>query len=109
MVGRVGGDIVGTFAGAVLERTISFPSAHIMAVYVVIAPDPAQSFTAHLEGGYANLATGEAVLDGRVVDGWLKNAHVHVEFKNIVCTEAPNGTCFQGTISVGRASEKSDD
>ena len=108
MVGRVGGDIVGTFGGAVLERTITFPSAHITAVYVVIAPDPAQSFTAHLEGGYANLATGEAVLDGRVVDGWLKKAKVHVEFKNISCAEAASGMCFQGTISVDR-SRKSDD
>ena len=91
-----------------LERTITYPSAHITAVYVIIAPDPAQSFTAHLEGGYANLATGEAVLDGRVVDGWLKKAKVHVEFKNISCTEAPDGKCYQGTISVDR-SKKSDD
>ena len=66
-------------------------SPRVPAVYVIIAPDPAQSFTAHLEGGYANLATGEAVLDGRVVDGWLKKAKVHAEFKNIACTEAPDG------------------
>ena len=76
-------------------------SAHLTAVYIVISPDPAQTFTAHIEGT-SDLQTGNAVLDGRVVDGWLKRAHVHVEFKTINCTQAPNGKCFQGTISVTR-------
>ena len=78
-------------------------SAHLAAVYIVISPDPAQTFTAHIEGA-SDLQTGNAVLDGRVVDGWLKRAHVHVEFKTINCTQAPNGKCFQGTISVTRSS-----
>ncbi len=106
MVGVVGGDIVGKFGGAVLERTVD-PSghfAHLTAVYIVIAPDPAQSFTARVEG-VSDLQTGTAVLEGRVVDGALKNARVHVEFKVISCTQAPNGTCYQGTISVKRGSE----
>jgi hypothetical protein len=110
MVGVVGGDIVGTFGGAVLERTVAPDrlSAHLTAVYIVIAPDPSQTFTAHIEGT-ADLQTGNAVLDGRVVDGHLKRAHVHVEFKTINCTQAPNGTCFQGTISVTRSAENSTD
>ena len=105
MVGDVGGDIVGKFGGAVLERTVAPDglSAHLTAVYIVISPDPAQTFTAHIEGT-SDLQTGNAVLDGRVVDGWLKRAHVHVEFKTINCTQAPNGKCFQGTISVTRSS-----
>ena len=52
MVGVVGGDIVGTFGGAVYEKTGPDSSGlvHITAIYIVIAPDPAQSFTAHVEG-----------------------------------------------------------
>jgi hypothetical protein len=110
MVGVVGGDIVGQFGGAVLERTVAPNglSAHLTAVYIVISPDPAQTFTAHIEGT-SDLQTGNAVLDGRVVDGWLKRAHVHVQFKTINCTQAPNGKCFQGTISVTRGSDHSGD
>ncbi len=105
MVGVVGGDIVGTFGGAVLQATPDATGrfAQLTAVYIVIAPDPAQSFTAHVEGVQDN-QTHTAVLDGRVVDGNLKNAHVHAEYTVISCTQAPNGTCFQGTISVTRSS-----
>lgn len=108
MVGVVGGDIVGQIGGAVLERTVTGHFAHLTTVLIVIAPDPARSFTVHIEG-VSNLQTGMAVLDGRVVDGWLRNAHVHVDFSRIQCTESPNGTCYQGTISVSRASEQSGD
>jgi hypothetical protein len=101
MAGVVGEDIVGKFGGAVIERT---PDAtgrfvHLTAVYIVVAPDPAKAFTAHVEGVNDN-QTRSAVLDGRVVDGYLKRAHVHAEFTTISCTEAPSGTCFQGTINV---------
>ena len=106
MVGVVGGDIVGKFGGAVYEKT--GPDAnglvHLTAIYIVIAPDPAQSFTAHVEG-IEDLNTQTAVLDGRVVDGWLRHAHVHAEFNiDQPCAQAPSGTCFQGTISVRRRS-----
>ena len=109
IVGVVGGDIVGNFGGAVLERsdpTLRF--VQLTSVYIVIAPDPAKSFTAHVEGVQDNQSlTG--VLDGRIVDGYLKRAHVHVEFAVITCTQAPSGRCFQGTISVTRSSEDSGD
>jgi hypothetical protein len=103
LVGVVGGDIVGKFGGAVYERTVDGNLVHLDAIYVVIAPDPAKSFTAHVEGT-EDLSTLKAVLDGRVVDGFMSHAHVHVQFDVITCTQAPNGTCFQGTISVGRSS-----
>jgi hypothetical protein len=105
MVGVVGGDIVGTFGGAVIERTPDATGRFVQltAVYIVIAPDPAKTFTAHVKGVSDN-QTRTAVLDGRVVDGYLKRAHVHAEFAVISCTQAPNGTCFQGTISVRRRS-----
>jgi hypothetical protein len=104
-VGVVGGDIVGKFGGAVYTAT---PDAtgrvQISAIYIVIAPDASQSFTAHVAGGWDASTTGKAVLDGRVVDGYLKGAHVHVKFDTITCTESPDGTCYQGTISVRRGS-----
>jgi len=103
LVGVVGGDIVGKFGGAVYERTVDGNLVHLDAIYVVIAPDPAKSFTAHVEGT-EDLSTLKAVLDGRVFDGFMNHAHVHVQFDVITCTQAPNGTCFQGTISVRRSS-----
>ena len=52
-VGVVGGDIVGKFGGAVYTAT---PDAtgrvEISAIYIVIATDPSQSFTAHVQGGW---------------------------------------------------------
>jgi hypothetical protein len=108
MVGVVGGDITGRFGGAVIQAT---PTGHLVqleAVYIVIAPDPDESFTAHVEGVQDN-QTHTAVLDGRVVDGYLKRAHVHAEFAVISCIQAPNGRCFEGTISVTRSSEDSGD
>jgi len=99
LVGIVGGDIVGKFGGAVYERTVNGNLVHLDAIYIVVAPDSSESFTAHVEGT-EDLTTLKAVLDGRVVDGFLKHAHVHVAFDVITCTQAPSGTCFQGTISV---------
>ncbi len=103
LAGVVGGDIDGKFGGAVYQRTVNGSLVHLDAIYIVIAPDPAKSFTAHVEGT-EDLTTLKAVLDGRVVDGFMKRAHVHVEFDVINCTQAPSGTCFQGTISVRRSS-----
>jgi hypothetical protein len=105
MVGVVGGDIVGKFGGAVYTAT---PDAtgrvQISAIYIVIAPDASLSFTAHVAGGWDASTTGKAVLDGRVVDGYLKGARVHVKFDTVTCSESPDGTCYQGTISVRRGS-----
>ena len=103
LVGVVGGDIVGKFGGAVYERTVTGNTVYLDAIYIVIAPDPARSFTAHVKGT-EDLTTLKAVLRGRVVDGFMKRGHVHVEFDVISCTQSPSGTCFQGTISVKRRS-----
>ena len=65
--------------GRSYERTVSGNFVHLDAIYIVIAPDPASSFTAHVEGT-EDLTTLKAVLDGRVVDGFMKRAHVHVKF-----------------------------
>ena len=52
--------------------------------------------------------TGTAVLKGRVVDGYLTGARARAEFQVIDC-EQSDGPCFQGTISIKRHSDHSDD
>jgi hypothetical protein len=109
MAGVTGGEVPGTFAGAVLSRD-PFDNGTIVqlaARYGVIAADPAHSFVAVIEGKQNN-TTHEAVLNGRVVDGWLVGSQVHVTFDVIVpapdtsCVPAApvNRTCFQGTIRI---------
>jgi hypothetical protein len=109
MAGVTGGDVSGTFAGAILSRD-PFDNGNIVqleARYEVTGADPGQSFVAHIEGK-TNNQTQKAVLNGTVIAGWLVGARVHVTFDVIVpptgtsCVpEAPvNRTCFQGTIRV---------
>jgi len=110
MQGVVGGDIEGTFGGAVLSRTVLPTVVLLTARYEIIAnrPSPSQSFTA-LIAGSLDRATGLAVLDGTITEGWLTGKAVHVEFQVISCTQAPDHTCFQGTIRVIKASDPSND
>jgi hypothetical protein len=76
--------------------------------YEIIANKPSHSFTA-LIAGSLDKATGLAVLDGTVTAGWLTGKAVHVEFRVITCTQAPDHTCFQGTIRVIKASASDND
>ena len=106
MVGVVGGDIVGQFGGAVLEATPD-PTGHfyrLKAIYIVVAPDSSRSLTMHVEG-VQDIQSGAAVLNGRVVDGPLKGARAHAQYNVISCTQSPDGTCFQGTISIKRGND----
>ena len=109
MAGITGGDVPGTFAGAVLSRD-PFDNGTIVqleARYGITAANPAHSFVAHIEGKQNN-PTQQAVLNGTVTDGWLVGAQVHVTYDVIVpatgtsCVPgAPlNRTCFQGTIRI---------
>ena len=108
MVGVVGGDIVGQFGGAVLDATQVGDSIRLKAIYIVVAPDPSRSLTIHVEGVQDN-QSGTAVLNGRVVDGWRAGARAHAEYSVISCTQSPDGTCFQGTITIKRRSKHSGD
>jgi hypothetical protein len=101
MVGVVGGDIVGPFGGAVLDARPDDTGRFFLlkAIYIVVAPDPSRSLTIRVKGAQ-DIQARTAVLDGRVVDGPLTGARAHAEFKVISCTQAPNGECFQGTISI---------
>ena len=108
MQGVVGGDIEGTFGGAVLSRTVLPTVVLLEARYEIIANDPSHSFTAMIAGSL-DKATGLAVLDGTVTAGWLTGKAVHVEFRVISCTQASDGTCFTGTIRVIKASNPDND
>ncbi len=102
MVGEVGGDIDGTFGGAVLDATPNQTGGvQLAAVYIVLAPDPSRSLTIRVDG--VQDPSGMAVLKGRVVDGHLKGASAHAAFKVIDCEQSP-GPCFQGTISIKQRS-----
>jgi hypothetical protein len=108
MQGVVGGDIKGTFGGAVLARTFLPTEVLLVARYEIIANKPSHSFTA-LIAGSLDKTTGLAVLNGTVTAGWLTGQPVHVEFRVISCTQAADHTCFQGTIRVIGDSENDDE
>jgi len=108
MQGFVGGDLEGSFGGAVLSRTVLPTVVLLEARYEIIANKPSHSFTA-LIAGSLDRATGMAVLDGTVTGGWLAGKAVHVEFQVIACTQAADHTCFQGTIRVIKASQTDSD
>ena len=79
MAGVTGGDVPGTFAGAVLsfDPFDSGTLVELEARYEVTAANPAHSFVAHIEGKQ-NDPTQKAVLNGTVIKGWLVGAQVHV-------------------------------
>jgi hypothetical protein len=107
MAGVTGGDVPGTFTGAVLSRD-PFDNGTIVrleARYEVTGANPAHSFVAQIQGTQNN-QTRQAVLNGTVISGWLVGARVHVTFDIIapaagiscVPTAPVNRTCFQGAI-----------
>ena len=99
MSGFVGGDIVGTFGGGVVSTPIpDSPIVQLDALYVITANDPADSFTATLEG-QLNTQTHSAVLNGVVTNGFLAGNRVHSEFQVVgSCPAHPRGPCFPGTM-----------
>jgi hypothetical protein len=107
MAGFVGGDVVGDFAGELLESKKSANQlvVRLEAIYEVQAGD--HSFTAVIQGGQNNPGGiplgGTALLDGIILTGWRTGARVHAEY--VVkqdCDGAPAGRCFEGTITIGR-------
>jgi hypothetical protein len=71
----------------------------IEALYHFNGPRHAFSALVHVE------QTGlKAVISGVVTDGWLKGSPVEGKYTQITCTQAPNGTCFQGTLDILRES-----
>jgi hypothetical protein len=108
MAGVVGGDVgEGTYAGEVLGLTATSTTLTIDAAYHFNGSR--HSFTAlvHVvQTGFTNGST--AVITGQVTDGWLKGNQVRGEYTVISCTQAPDGTCFQGTLDILRGSKSED-
>jgi hypothetical protein len=102
LAGVTGGDVPGTFAGAVLSRD-PFDNGNIVqleARYEVIGQDAAHSFVAHIEGKQNN-ETQEAVFNGTIIEGWLLGAQVHVTYDRIApCPAFGQPVCFTGVIRV---------
>ncbi len=109
LAGVTGGDVAGTLAGAV-HRFDPFDNGIIVqleAQYAITGANPAHSFVVHIDGKQNN-ETLEAVLNGRVISGWLTGAQVHVTYEVIPAAAgfscvsgAPvNRACFQGTIRI---------
>ena len=102
MTGVVGGDIVGTFGGFVISRTLRADGRFVdlEAQYEIHANNESQSFTAIVEG-QENVEKGTALLHGVVTSGWLTGEQVSAEFAVLPsCPGIHNGPCFQGTILV---------
>jgi hypothetical protein len=102
LAGVTGGDVPGTFAGAVLSRD-PFDNGTIVqleARYEVIGQDAARSFVAHIEGKQNN-ETQTAVFNGTIIEGWLLGAQVHVTYDRIApCPAFGKPACFTGVIRV---------
>jgi hypothetical protein len=99
--GVVAGDVVGTLRGAVIALRPAVSGAAFQTLHdrlVVQAANGSRSFVA-LVNGRRNRATGTAVLDGLVTDGWEKGAMVHVELRPTACLQSARG-CSTGTIRV---------
>jgi hypothetical protein len=111
MVGVVGGDIVGQFGGAVLKAVPDGRFIRLKAIYIVVDPEnPSRSLTIRVEGAQDTGPDPDtAELDGRVVDGRLIGARVHAQYRVISCTQSPDQTCFQGTISIKQRGDDEDD
>lgn len=100
MAGVVGGDVgPGTYAGEILKRT---PGATTVIEALYHFNGSRHSFTALVHVEQTGL---KAVIIGVVTDGWLKGNMVEGQYMQITCTQAPNGTCFQGTLDIIRGSK----
>ena len=101
MEGTVGGALGnGTFAGEILAnpRSARFNITRLEAIYHVQAGGHAVS--ALIQGG-SSAATGYGKLQGHILAGTAGvGLPVRVEFQAGPCPQAPNGTCFRGTMRV---------
>ncbi len=100
MAGVVGGDVgPGTYAGEILKYTPGTTTV-IEALYHFDGSRHVFTALVHVE------QTGlRAVITGVVTDGWLKGHPVQGGYRQITCSQAPDGTCYQGTLDILRGAE----
>ncbi len=108
MAGFVGGDVgTGTYAGEVYSLNAGPTVLVIDAAYHFNGSR--HSFTALVHVVQTGYAPGSrAVVTGRVTEGWQKGNLVEAGYTVIACTQAPNGTCFQGWLDILRGTKSGD-
>ena len=92
--GTVGGDLDGELTTVLTALEVNGPIWLVEFDWIVDTGD-AQSFTAHLSG-ILNTETGQVVMNGTIVDGWLLGAQVHEEGQLVDAQTLQ----FQGTIRI---------
>jgi hypothetical protein len=104
MAGVVGGDVGdGAFVGEILAFSPGADITKIEALYHV--EGGIHSFTAH-NFITENEVTGTAVIEGVVIDGWLKGRKLNGSYDIISCPEKTGGVCFRGTLHIRAAAER---
>lgn len=93
--GTVDGDITGILTTELIDLKVTGPIWHVVFDWIIDAGD--QSFTARLNGTLNN-NTGKVVMNGTIVDGWLKGARVHEEGQLV--DPDPEKLGFEGTIQI---------
>jgi len=95
-VGTVSGDVEGGLETIMLGHRETGKIWHVEFKWIITAGE--QSFTAHLNG-ILNFNTGKVVMNGTVIEGWLKGARVHEEGQLIDSDKLQ----FEGTIQINPA------
>ena len=95
--GSVSGDASGALTTRLTDLRISGPVWHVRFDWIIDAG--AHSFVADLTGTL-NTVTGQVVMNGTVVDGWLRGAQVHEEGQLV----DPATLRFVGEIRIAPAS-----
>lgn len=95
--GTVGGDINGELETVLLDFSASSKILNVEFDWIVSAG--AYSFTARLSG-VLDTETGKVVMNGTIIDGWMKGAQVHEEGQLVDLDTSG----FAGTIRIMPAS-----
>jgi hypothetical protein len=96
--GTVSGDVSGALTTRLTGLSISGPIWRVRFEWIIDAGE--HSFVADLSG-ILNTDTGQVVMDGTVVEGWLRGAQVHEEGQLV----DPATLHFVGEILIMPASE----
>lgn len=94
--GGVSGDITGDLKTELLDLRVAGPVWHEVFNWLIEADE--KSFTAQLSGTLNN-NTGKVVMNGTVIDGWLKGAQVHEQGQ----LTDPDNLGFEGIIQINPA------
>lgn len=95
--GTVSGDVSGGLTTRLTSLRVAGPIWHVRFDWIIDAGE--RSFVADLSGTL-NTGTGQVVMDGTVVSGWLRDAQVHEEGRLV----DPAKLRFDGEIRIAPAS-----